>query len=162
MLKNIYSLLSDEELLFLNSICSSFVPTAQASIINKNNYYIRKMLNFKTDLLEYQKKCKTHLGGNYKIEALWINKVTPNTNKNDKFHCDIADISIVTYINEDFEGGEFEYIFENEKIKIKPIKNSSLIMNEKLEHRVLNVTNGERFSLISFYKKLQKKQKTLI
>jgi hypothetical protein len=162
MLKNIHSLLSDEELLFLNSICSSFVPTTEASIINKNNYYIRKMLNFETDLLEYQKKCIIHLGDNYEIEALWINKVTPNTNKNDKFHYDSSNISIVTYINEDFEGGEFEYIFKNEKIKIKPIKNSSLIMNEKLEHRVLNVTNGERFSLVSFYKKLQKKQKTLI
>ena len=162
MLRTIYSLLSNEELLFLNSMCSPFVATDSASIIGKNNYYIRKKLDIKIDLLEYQKKCITYLGGDYEIEGLWINKVTPITNKNDKFHYDTSDISIITYINEDFKGGEFEYMFKNEKIKIKPIKNCSLIMDETIQHRVRNVINGERFSLISFYKKPQKKQKTLL
>ena len=75
---------------------------------------------------------------------------------------EISKVTMILYLNEDFEGGEFEYIFNDETIKIKPIKNTTLIMNKEIHHRVLNVTNGERFSLIFFYKKLQKKQKTLI
>ena len=35
----------------------------------------------------------------------------------------------------------------------------SLFMNDKLKHRVLKITKNERFSLISFYKKLHKKKK---
>jgi Rps23 Pro-64 3,4-dihydroxylase Tpa1-like proline 4-hydroxylase len=164
MLKKLYTLLSNKELLFLNTICSSFIETKSHSIISKdeNNYYIRKMLNPKTDLLEYQKKCMTHLESQYEIDTLWINKINTITNIDDHFHVDLVDLSIVTYLNEDFEGGEFEYIFNDEKIKIKPIINSSLIMDKKTKHRVLSVTNGERFSLVSFYNKIQKKQKTLI
>jgi hypothetical protein len=162
MLKTIYSLLSNEELLFLNSMCFPFIASSKFSIINKNNFYIRKILNVKNDLLEYQKNCITHLGGEYEIQGLWINKINVTTNQQDDFHTDDSEISIVTYLNEDFQGGEFEYIFKNKKIKIKPIKNCSLIMDETMQHRVLNVTSGERFSLISFYKKAQKKQKTLL
>jgi len=162
MLKTIYSLLSNEELLFLNSMCTPFIASSQFSIIDDNNFYIRKILNVKMDLLKYQKKCITHLGGEYEIQGLWINKINTSTNQNDIFHTENSEISIVTYLNEDFQGGEFEYIFKNKKIKIKPIKNCSLIMDETIQHRVRNVINGERFSLISFYKKPQKKQKTLL
>ena len=59
MLKKIYSLLSNEELLFLNSMCSPFIATEEFSVMGDNNYYIRKKLNFEIDLLEYQKKQKT-------------------------------------------------------------------------------------------------------
>jgi Rps23 Pro-64 3,4-dihydroxylase Tpa1-like proline 4-hydroxylase len=164
MLKKLHTLLSNEELIFLNSICSSFVEIKSHSIISKekNNYYLTKILNSKIHLLEYQKKCITHLDGEYEIQGSWINKINAITNQNDDFHTDESDISIVTYLNEDFEGGEFEYIFNDETIKIRPIKNTTLIMNREIRHRVLNVTNGERFSLIFFYKKLQKKQKTLV
>lgn len=162
MLKKLYKLLSNEELLFLNSICSKFVPTENVSIINDTNYYIRKIIDSKIDLLEYQKKCIIHIESEYEIQGMWINKINTSTNQYDDFHIDEHDLSIITYLNEDFEGGEFEYIFKNKKIKIKPIINSSLIMDKTIKHRVLNVTNGERFSLVSFYKKPQKKQKTLI
>ena len=175
MLKKLYTLLSNEELLFLNLECSLFVETKSCSIISKdeNNNYIRKMLNPKIDLLEYQKKCMIHLEPQYEIDSFWINKVNTITNIDDHFHVDLADLTIVTYLNKDFEGGEFEYIsnfeggefedtFNDERIRIKPIINFSLIMDRTIPHRVLSVTNGERFSLVSFYKKIQKKQKTLI
>jgi predicted 2-oxoglutarate/Fe(II)-dependent dioxygenase YbiX len=153
------NLLSDKELFFLNSICSNFVETQLPH--NRNNY-VRKNLNIKEELLEYQKRCSKYLPDGYQLYDLWINKVTNKTNIDDNYHIDVADLSIITYINENFEGGEFQYIFKNEEIKVKPIINHSLIINKEIEHRVLNVTNGERFSLISFYKKIQKKQKTLI
>ena len=161
MLNTHENLLSENELSFLDSICRDFVKTETHSIINKNknNFYIRKVLNIETDLLEYQKKCKELMDNEYVLFKLWINKVTTETNIDDAFHKDECDLSIVTYINDTFDGGEFEYI-ENENVfKIKPIRNISLFMNNKLKHRVIKVTKNERFSLVSFYNKIQKKEK---
>jgi 2-phospho-L-lactate transferase/gluconeogenesis factor (CofD/UPF0052 family) len=158
------NLLSENELSFLDSICTYFVKTENKSIIgqNENNYYIRKILDIEKDLLEYQKSCKELINDEYELFGMWINKVNTETNIDDVYHYDKSDLTIVTYINDTFDGGEFEYI-ENENIfKIKPIRNMSLFMDNKLEHRVLRVTKNERFSLISFYRKIQKKEKTLI
>ena len=162
MIEKFYTLLTNDELIYLNSLCNNFIETSEFSIKSQHNYYVRKILDSKTDLLEYQQKVKIHLGSEYELEGMWINKINSTTNQNDIFHKDNCDASIVTYLNEDFEGGEFQYIFDNEKIKIKPIINLSLIMDRTIEHRVLNVTSGERFSLISFYKRIHKKIKTLI
>jgi hypothetical protein len=162
MFEKLYTLLTNDELIYLNSLCYNFIETSSHSIKYEHNFYVRKMLDPKTDLLEYQKKLNIHLGSEYELVGLWINKVNSITNQNDTFHKDNCDASIVTYLNEDFEGGEFQYIFDNEKIKIKPIINLSVIMDRTIPHRVLNVTNGERFSLISFYNKPYKKIKTLI
>ena len=109
------NLLSEEDLLFLDSVSSNFVET---QIPHNNNNYVRKSLNIKEELLEYQKRCSKYLPDEYKLSGLWINKVTNETNIDDDFHNDAADLTIITYINEDFEGGEFEYFFKNQKIKI--------------------------------------------
>ena len=150
------NLLSEEDLLFLDSISSNFVET---QIPHNNNNYVRKSLNIKEELLEYQKRCSKYLPDEYKLSGLWINKVTNETNVDDVFHNDAADLTIITYINEDFEGGEFEYFFKNQKIKIIPKINYSIILNKKIKHRVLNVINGYRFSLISFYTIIEKLSK---
>jgi len=162
MLEKLNKLLTIDELLFLNSICNEFIENVSYSIKTKHNYYIRKILDPTTDLLEYQKNCKIHIGSEYELDGVWINKINATTNYNDNFHNDETALTIITYLNENFEGGEFEYISKKEKIKIKPITNCSLIINNKIQHRVLNVTKGERFSLVSFYTKPYKKIKTLI
>ena len=158
------NLLSEKELFFLESICSTFVPTDSDSVIYSNNYYIRKTLNIEKDLLEYQKRCKDLIDcdDKYNLLGLWINRITIDTNINDIYHNDTSDLTIVTYINDTFDGGEFEYIENKNLFKIKPIQNTSLVMDKKLKHRVLKVTKNERFSLISFYFKNQKKEKTII
>jgi hypothetical protein len=162
MINTHQNLLSEEELFFLDSYCTNFTDKKIDEADSIGNYYIRKQLNIENDLLEYQKRCKESIDKKYELFAIWINKVTTETNIDDIHHYDACDLSIVTYINDTFEGGEFEYI-ENENIfKIKPIRNMSLFMDNKLKHRVLKVTKNERFSLISFYGKIQKKEKTLI
>jgi hypothetical protein len=162
MINTHQNLLSEEELFFLDSYCTNFTDKKIDEADSIGNHYIRKQLNVENDLLEYQKRCKESIDKKYELFAIWINKVTTETNIDDIHHYDVCDLSIVTYINDTFEGGEFEYI-ENENIfKIKPIRNMSLFMDNKLKHRVLKVTKNERFSLISFYRKIQKKEKTLI
>jgi hypothetical protein len=164
MLNTHQNLLSEKDLFFLDSVCKNFVEKEKEIVSNIINYsyYIRKTLNIETDLLEYQKRCEKLIDGEYELAGLWINKVTVETNIDDEYHNDTSDLTIVTYINDIFDGGEFEYI-ENEKLyKIKPVRNMSLIMDKKLKHRVLKITKDERFSLISFYNKHQKKEKTII
>jgi len=162
MIQTLNNILTTDELLFLNSLCNNFIETSQFSVKHKNNYYVRKILDLKTDLLDYQQRCKIELGNEYELEGMWINKINSATNKNDIFHKDNCDVSIITYLNEDFEGGEFQYTLNGNKLKIKPTINLSIMMDGTLEHRVLNVTNGERFSLVSFYTTIKKKEKTLI
>jgi hypothetical protein len=156
------NILSEKELYFLDSECTTFVEKNIDVSDNEYNYYIRKTLNIETDLLEYQKKCKELIDDEYDLVGLWINKVTIETNIDDAYHSDLCDLTIVTYINDTFDGGEFQYIENENVVKIKPIRNTSLVMDNKLKHRVLKITKNERFSLISFYRKPQKKEKTLI
>jgi hypothetical protein len=159
MVNTYQNLLSEEDLFFLNSICLNFVET---QIPHENNNYVRKSLNVKEDLLEYQERCSKYLPYGYKLSGLWINKVTEETNIDDDFHHDAADLTIITYINEDFEGGEFEYFFKDKEIKMTPQLNHTIMLNKKTKHRVLNVISGCRFSLISFYTIIEKEEKTLI
>jgi len=95
--------------------------------------------------------------------TIWLNKVDINSNKNDDFHYDMSDITTILYLNDDFEGGEFEYIDENnKKIKINPKKNMMIISSNKLSHRVLPVTDGIRYSLICPFDFVLKDKKTLL
>jgi hypothetical protein len=156
------NILSEKELVFLDSECTNFVEKNIDVADTIYNYYIRKKLNIEKDLLEYQKKCKELIQDDYDLVGLWINKVTIETNIDDTYHNDLSDLTIVTYINDTFDGGEFEYIENKNVFKIKPIRNMSLIMDNKIKHRVRKITKNERFSLISFYYKNQKMEKTII
>ena len=162
MVSTYQNLLSKEELGFLDSLCLKFVETNTHSTKTKYNYYIRKVLDIEKDLLEYQKCCRALINDDYELFGLWINKVTEKTNIDDDFHNDEADLTIITYINEDFEGGEFEYFLKDKEIKITPKINHTIMLNKKIKHRVLNVISGCRFSLISFYRTIKKEEKTLI
>lgn len=86
------------------------------------------------------------------LELNWINHIFKNSNLKDPFHMDKADIASILFLNDDFDGGELEWI-DNENIihKIEPKKNTLIIFYRKYQHRVLSVTNGNRFTHVSFY-----------
>ena len=167
-----FNILSDSEQFLLNNKCDNFVLThVQNPNQNKktNNYYQRYKFNFEdSEIKEIIKKIINYVKSitnqnEIKPLGVWINKVNSESNKNDDFHKDVSDLTFLLYLNENFEGGDFEYINEKkEKIKIKPKTNLSIISNSELYHRVLPVTNGERFSLVVFLKVKNKKETTLI
>lgn len=164
MLEMVFDLFTENDRIFLlESIQDKKVLPRQIKI-DGTNYYNRfplpKNLEYKklTEEFLHKKYSRTYL-----LKDSWINKVTIDTNKDDVYHFDISNMTIVTYLNEDFEGGEFEYIDDFEsKIKITPRKNLSLIMNGYLKHRVLPVTKGVRYSLVSFFDVIKKNRNTLI
>lgn len=87
----------------------------------------------------------------FELSRCTINIVNENTNKNDTFHVDGADKSIITYLNNNFLGGEFEYLYLNNITKIKPEKGLSIVLDSNIKHRVLPVINGTRYSLVCFF-----------
>ena len=165
MIESIYGFLNDVELSLVDTFCINF---KQDDNPRPTNYYNRMFLNKETDLINYQNKIKNYLyqkyGITYEIEGIWINKITPDTNKNDEMHLDENALTIVSYINDDCEGGEFEYFILGVKPnqKIKPKRNLSLITNDKLPHRVLPVILGERYSIVVFCVIPNKNKKTML
>lgn len=157
-----YNLLEQHEIDYLNKLCENYVADT-FQIYNMQTIKRDELLEFKSKIVEY---VTSIYGSRYDLKPMWLNKVTPEDEGSDKFHFDQAVLSIVTYFNLDFEGGEFEYIDENNnKVIINPEINLSLIMNDTLWHRIRKVTSGTRFSLVAFFKlidKYDKKEKTLL
>jgi predicted 2-oxoglutarate/Fe(II)-dependent dioxygenase YbiX len=171
MIKLSNNILDNKTYKKLKEICEDF-DNRDLVIMEPNNFYIR--LFIKNDILvDYLNNAKKYLIENLPINHTkmidfedtesWINKVSIETNKNDVFHTDESELTIVTYLNDEFTGGEFVYTDETKKTEtIIPKSNMSLIMNNKLLHKVSAVNSGVRFSLVTFYKIKYKKNKTLI
>jgi predicted 2-oxoglutarate/Fe(II)-dependent dioxygenase YbiX len=157
----------------LQKICEDFDNRNFKNINYENdNYYIR--LFIKQDILiDYLNNAKKYLVENLPHDEIkminfddsvsWINKVSIETNKNDAVHYDTSILTLVTYLNDEFEGGDFIYINKNkEKKSIIPKKHMTVIMNDKFLHKVSSVSRGVRFSLVTFFKFKGKKNKSLI
>lgn len=166
------NIFNDADILFLEEMCQNFEATETPHLFDDSskNYFYRyfiplddiRTINIAKRSQEYINKIFNQ--SNLLIAGLWINKVDVDSNKDDIFHKDNTMASMVTYLNDDYSGGEFEYvdIDTKEKVKVKPKKNLSIVMNDRLAHRVLPVTSGVRYSLVSFYTYDSKKIKTLI
>ena len=162
---------NDNDIDFLKNSINNFVATSPPfEATNKHkvkNYYHRMMLDENVDLLDYQNKLIFYLNKNFnlnvKIEGIWINKINNEYNKNDDYHLDKSDLTTITFLNDDFSGGEFEYIDDNDEVdQIKPKKGLSILQNNLLLHRVKNVIEGDRYTLVCFLKTETKNKKTLL
>jgi hypothetical protein len=117
-------------------------------------------------LLNFQKKVRAYLNKNYpnikyKFGNIWINKITSERMDSLEYHTDGSDLTIITYINSDFTGGEFEYILNNKVNKIKIEEDMCLIMDTPINHRICKVNTGIRYSL-SFFLDIDYDKKTFI
>ena len=126
----------------------------------------RSLKNYYNDLINYLEK---NIDKNqfqileFPKPNTWINKVVPETNQNDSFHYDMSFLTAVTYLNEDFVGGEFTYINDfGSTSKINPKTNKTLIMDKTLYHKVSPVSSGIRYSLVTFFNFNAKNTKTIV
>jgi len=157
----------------LQTICEDF-DNRDFNNVNyeTDNYYVRLFVK-QNILVDYLNNAKKYLVENLsynEIEKIdfdntfnWINKVSIETNKYDRHHYDKSILTLITYLNDDFVGGQFDYIDKDkEKKSIIPKKNMTIIMDDKLLHKVSPVSSGVRFSLVTFYTIKKKKNKNLI
>ena len=164
--------LSDADMKFLYKKCNNFILSESPETKGKNegNYYFREFLDLKDPLIHnivmgLESYIKTKLYTNLELKSMWINKIDINSNKNDNFHKDISPCSLILYLNDEYIGGELEYLHDtdrNNKLKIIPQKNLVVIMNNQLEHRVLPITSGVRYSLVAFFSFIGKQTKSII
>jgi len=155
MIKIIENILSNDELNYFYNFCDSITdyeldklkPNAKFSWYKRKSVILSDTTKNKIfSVLEknYGLKCK--------MTPNWVNIITPETNQNDGYHHDVADASIIIYLNDNFDGGEFEYIDTNREVKIiKPIKNTGILLAKNIFHRVKPVTKGRRYSMVSFF-----------
>lgn len=168
MVKCIYNILQDDELLYIDDFCKSINESLLQEPLPGRNSYRRKVIKLKDETV---KKILDIVKNNYGIQCTytgsWINIVDNTANKKDKFHYDVADFSLIIYLNDDYVGGELEYQNYNivEDIqKFKPVKNSAVLISKDVLHRVLPVLSGKRYSLATFfnYDTSSTKEKSLI
>ncbi len=149
-MKNIitqYNFLNDDEIEYLNELSKNF-------IIHRSDIYNQTRVNY-SKLESYQNKVNKFISDNfedkYVVKSLELNRITEHDVNMNGFHNDHSDLTFISYFNNNFEGGEFEYIDnDNNHIFIKPEINMTLIMDKNPLHRVNKVTRGERFSLATF------------
>jgi predicted 2-oxoglutarate/Fe(II)-dependent dioxygenase YbiX len=161
--------LNDDDMGILQKKCDDFI-LAQSPTKEKNNtnFYFRQFLDLKDPLMHniimgLESHIKTKLYTNLKLTSMWINKIDINSNKDDDFHKDTSPCSLILYLNDDYIGGELEYINDtNNRMKIIPQKNLVVIMNNRLEHRVLPITSGVRYSLVAFFGFMDNQIKSII
>lgn len=173
MLKITKDILDNKTYKELQEICKDFDNRDFKNIDEKNhNFYVRLFIK-KEMLMDYITNAKKYLIENLSYDKTntvdfedsisWINKISTESNKDDDFHFDTSVLTLITYLNDEYTGGEFIYIDENGNEKtIVPKPNMTLIMDNHLFHKVANVNSGIRFSLITFLILKQKKNKSLI
>jgi Rps23 Pro-64 3,4-dihydroxylase Tpa1-like proline 4-hydroxylase len=94
------------------------------------------------------------VGYAYELRDMWINKVTCETNRDDHYHQDTSDLTMVLYLNNAFTGGEFEYLDYDTEVHVKHIKPAidlAVFSTSDVVHRVLPVQSGIRYSLVCFF-----------
>lgn len=165
----IENILSSSEIEYLKMFCKNFINDTEIGI-NINFYNRQKIKDNSID--NYKEKLNKILreydkNKQYKITNTWVNRIDktqPKIEKDNDFHLDVSNFTAITFINDDYIGGEFLYLNnKNEEILIKPKKNLTIILDgSKMQHRVCEVLSGVRFTLVSFLEYETKKNKTLI
>lgn len=151
--KNELKILKKECELFKEDLFQIYSTQNKVSFVKDNlKEYLNKLL------FEVNKSPKKFI-----ISDIWINKISCNSNLNEKYHYDDSDFAVVTYINDDFIGGELEWIDNDKNVKkILPKENLTILIPKNIYHKVLPVTVGDRFSLAIFFKYDLTQKKTMI
>jgi hypothetical protein len=90
------------------------------------------------------------------VDLIWPFMLDANTDKDQKFlYGNVRKLSMTILLNDDFEGGELQIASYNKGecfIKTpKMNKGSVIVFPSFIEHQVLEVTEGERYSLVAWF-----------
>lgn len=163
------NLLTAEEKEFLKNKCDNFIETHSPFSDGRiNRSYHKYKLDETTELLELQSRflnlIKEKTNRDVEFISFVINRADVNTNKNDDYHIHTnSDFTIVTYLNDNFTGGDFVYSLDNtEHTHISVEKDLSILMNNEIPHKITHVTSGVRFSFACFFSYISKTKKSII
>jgi hypothetical protein len=153
------NLFDDSERIAVNKLLDNFVVTEIPDASHKNFYerYCIETSQYSVFVANAVRHVHNHVGQTYELRHMWINKVTCETNKDDHYHIDTSDLTMVLYLNDAFTGGEFEYLDYDSELLFKQIKPEiylAVFSTNDIVHRVLPVQSGTRYSLVCFFYEL--------
>jgi predicted 2-oxoglutarate/Fe(II)-dependent dioxygenase YbiX len=128
----------------------SLYPKIEDLFRNAVREIINPFYQCEVDSSEIPQVLSYGIGGHYKPhidgESIWM---TPRGEKIWKKSTD-RDLSIVFYLNDDFEGGDF--IFPELKIRVRPEPGMMVCFpsNHHYMHGVEKITKGKRYSIVSW------------
>lgn len=163
MLKILEDILENDQIDYYHNLAKVQIDSEDLELPKKKdgyrNWYTRHILTEnESSIIKSRLEKQGIINNIFKFTNAWINIVNENTNKNDSYHKDNSDRTIIVYLNDNFSGGEFEYLKEGEASTINPRKGLCLLMDNELLHKVNPVISGTRHSLVIFIKK----EKTLL
>ena len=111
--------------------------------------------NLEVDCAESFQLGRYEDGGHYDyhIDGDMMNTTT-DMSKDNLLYGKTRKISMVCWLNEDFEGGEFEFhksVSKSEDRLIKPSKGTIVFFPSYYAHKVHPVTEGTRYSLVTWF-----------
>ena len=103
--------------------------------------------NFQIDSVEAMQIAKYDINGHFEYHQDG-NGFTRHSNNNKYTHNKTRKLSMSIILNDDFEGGEFEFF---EKGVVKSKRGTIIVFPSYMLHRVRPVTKGTRYSLVAWF-----------
>jgi predicted 2-oxoglutarate/Fe(II)-dependent dioxygenase YbiX len=165
MIEILENLLTKEELKYINDLINDKTKWEWRTTYNQKNYlgenlWFDSIFVDDTKLKEYYKIITSN--GEYELIETAINIIKSNRQIHNSKHKDSGDLSFVTYLNDDFKGGNLIYYDKDLEFSIIPKIGLSVKIYSGTSHRVEPIISGVRFSLYTFLLKKQKTNKSLI
>jgi len=165
MIEILENLLTQEESNYINDLIDDKTKwKLRTSYDQKNDSGVKQWYDSifvdETKLKEYYKKITSN--GEYELIETALNIIKSDRQVHNSKHKDSGDLSYVTYLNSDFEGGDFIYYDKDLEFSITPRVGLSIKIYSNTVHRVEPVISGVRYSLYTFLQKKQKLNKSLI
>jgi predicted 2-oxoglutarate/Fe(II)-dependent dioxygenase YbiX len=124
------------------NLITYYKSNASIEFENINDVYSFKAVNLNDTLITELSK-KIIIQNPKFIRVQLINNSIPTI---EKMHHHTYRWTIVSFLNDDFSGGDL--IIEN--VVIKPVKNMMVIFRGDLMHKVSEIKEGDRYTLVSF------------
>lgn len=165
MVEILQNLLTQEELDYINDLINDETKWKWRTTYNQKNDLGEKLWFdsiFVDDnkLKEYYKIITSN--GEYELIETAINIIKSDRQIHNSKHKDSGDLSFVTYLNDNFKGGNLIYYDKDLEFSIIPKIGLSVKIYSNTIHRVEPIISGVRFSLYTFLQKKQKTNKSLI
>lgn len=131
------------------------------SNIHNEIYTKSKIYTFKSVGVSEQNYSKFKISKKIKLiqtQLIRIQLINNSIKTNEYMHSHTSYWTYLVFLNDNFEGGE---LVLEDKI-ITPVKNQMIIFSGKLKHKVNNVVNGNRYTLISFTDKTPSMLNTIL
>lgn len=142
--------ISPGELLRLQETARCFHPDMTPN--GTSNYYTRQRLQLSE--WGFPHELQTELARRAVAmtpQSLWLNEVRVGKAP-EEMHVDASDGTAITFINDDFEGGALEYEDGGKLCRILPQAGHTILLLNKMRHRVLPLASGVRYTAVIFFK----------